>query len=98
MPDGNRSVEQQQHLLGRQLWGPEQKHVLVHIDYHALGQPKDGLHHPLIEEADGEPAILDLHSEPAIELSELEPHLRPSEGTGDLVDHVPGGRSGGEGT
>jgi len=76
-----------------QQWGPKQEHVLVHIHRHVVGQPEEGLHHPLIEEGDCEPGIIGLHSEPAIELLELEPNLPSSEGTGDVVDHVPGGHS-----
>jgi hypothetical protein len=77
----------------RQLRGPEQEHVLVHIDGYALGQSEDGLHHPLVEEADGEPGILGLHSKPAIELIELESHFRRPEGIRDVVEHVSGGDS-----
>jgi len=87
-PDRHRGIEQHEHLLRREQRRRQEQHVLVHVDADALGEPKERLHQPLVEERDGEPHVLGLDPEPAVERLELQPQLLAAERPRDLVRHV----------
>lgn len=87
--DRQRGLEQQQDLFRRQQRRRKQERVLVHIDDHVVRKPEERFHHPLVEECDGEPGILGLHQESAIELLELQSDLVLAEGLRDPANDVP---------
>lgn len=87
-PDRDRRIEQTENLLRGKLWGPQKKRPLAHVRDHVVGKSEQSLHHALIEESGGEPGILRLHTETAIESLELKSHLGPSKGALRVVEQI----------